>query len=440
MKYLLIGRPNVGKSSIFNILIGNKNSIVHKDRGTTRDWHEDKIYLSNNNYIYDSPGIILDSVKSEEKKIINIISFLINKIEIIFFVIDYNLLFNIQDQIILKWLRGFNKEIILLINKKDNKKTNNNIEYYQYGINKFFFLSCSHKLGFEELNKFINKNNSLKLKNLDNNEEYEYLLAIFGKPNAGKSTFLNTLLGYERSLTSSTKGTTSDYVKDNFIYKSKKIRIYDTAGIGRKSKIIKQSINFHSVNKTLNKIKDVDGSIILIDSTRGLDRQDKRIINLISDKSKSLIVVFNKLDLINNKLIFKKNILSEFKENLRQLKNIKVFFITSFSKKQVYQIIDYIEKNIFIKYYDFNTNMINTWLNKCTNNFQHPLIDKKKVNFKYAVKVRDKPITIKIFCNFSKRINKNYIRYLKNNFHSNFKILNQNAKFIFSQTKNPYSD
>ena len=131
-------------------------------------------------------------------------------------------------------------------------------------------------------------------------------------------------------------------------------------------------------------------------------------------------------------------ILHKLETNIYQLKNIKVFFISSFSKKQIVKIVDYIFKNNQIKKNQISTKLINQWLKFATNKHAHPLIKKKKVNFKYAVKIKDSPLIIKIFANQSSKIYKNYIIYLKNDFNKYFKIINQNTKIIFSKSENPY--
>ena len=240
MNYLLIGRPNVGKSSIFNILTNQYSNIVHKDAGATRDWHRGKIKLLNNSFIYDTPGTFLLSSKKDDKQSKKIIELLIKKIDIFLFVIDIQSVINTQDQEILNWLRSYNKEIILIINKYDQNIKKQNYEYYKYGIDKIFFLSCTNKIGFNKLKSYLKENIYKKNKTIKKNDEYNYdhSIAIFGKPNVGKSTFLNKLLGFQRSLTSPNAGTTSDCVFGNLKYKSKNIRIFDTAGIVRKSKII----------------------------------------------------------------------------------------------------------------------------------------------------------------------------------------------------------
>ena len=263
-------------------------------------------------------------------------------------------------------------------------------------------------------------------------------IAIFGKPNSGKSTLLNTLVGYRRSQTSSLAGTTSDLVIDCIKYKNRKIKFFDTAGIGRKSNIKSKSINYLSIKKSFANIYKVNFSIILIDAYQGLDRQDKRIIKMISDKSKSVLVIFNKIDLISNKVEFKSNTIINLKSTLSGVKNIKFFFISALIKKNSFKILDYILDQFYLVDCKISTSKLNRWLIKVIKENQHPLIENKKVNFKYVVQVKEKPITIKIFCNFPNKLQNSYKKYLSNNFNYHFKILNQKTKFIFSSSKNPY--
>ena len=306
MKYLLIGQPNVGKSSIYNILIGLNSNIIHSESGTTRDWHYDYI-MQSSSIIYDTPGIIVN--QNNKTNIINesFNNLLKDKIDIFLYVVDYKLGHNNIDNFAISNLRNYNKPIYLIINKFDNFKKNPSNDFLKYGINNIFFISCAHKFGFDLLNKiFLKKNNLLKKKDTKN----DFSLAVFGKPNAGKSTFLNSILGYNRSLISPNAGTTTDFVEEKFYYKKKCFKIIDTAGIGRKSNIKNNSINDYSITKSFNNIKIVDASIIIVDSAEGLDRQDKRIIQMITNKAKSIILVFNKIDLIDDIKIYRQQILN----------------------------------------------------------------------------------------------------------------------------------
>ena len=309
MNFLLIGKPNVGKSSIYNILItGNKN-IIHKEEGTTRDWHKNKIKNVNNVVIYDTPGVVMQNHKINKVEF----SSLFKIIDKFIYVIDYkNKSYENEIELINK-LRAFNKEIILIINKDDNNQKNINIK--SFGINTFFFISCAHRIGFDDLYEYLESYDH----GMEEEIENDFSIAIFGKPNAGKSTLVNSFLGYERIKTSDQAGTTSDFVEDNYIYKKNHFKILDTAGIFKKNKINNESINFEAIRKSLDIIKKIDLCIMLIDSNDGFDSQIKKILNMLINQSRSVVIVFNKIDMIKDKNSFIKETKLIVKETYSQI-------------------------------------------------------------------------------------------------------------------------
>jgi|MDTC01.1.fsa_nt_gb GTP-binding protein len=436
MNFLLIGRSNVGKSSIYNILTGFNSNIIHKDSGTTRDWHQERFKKIPEFIIFDSPGLLLNNKKKKSFQTTLIFKNLLKKIDSFFYVIDYSSIFDVLDKKLIDELRKFNKEIILFINKFDNYNQIPNNDFYKYGIKNYFFLSCSHNYGFDLINNYLKNRETSKIKN--NLIIHDFSIAIFGKPNTGKSTLLNSFLGFNRFTTGSIPGTTSDFVKEYFTYKDCVIKVIDTAGISKKSIILSKSINYYSIQKSLQKIAEVGAAMIIIDSSEGLDRQDKRIINIVSNKARNIIIIFNKIDLIEKKENFIKETLQEIDNTLHEIKNIKVFFCSAFSKRHVNKILSYLFENIIIKKYFISTGNINKWLKKVVLRKSHPLIENKKVNFKYAVKINENPVTIKIYSNFASKIKNEYRRYLINNFNKKFRIINQKTRLVFTSAKNPY--
>ena len=430
MKLLLLGQPNVGKTSIYNILTNSKKNIIHSTKGTTRNWHSELIYDSNGLIIHDTPGI---EIKNNKLHFLNLKN-LLSKIDLVLYVVDYNNSENDYDKEAINQLRKLNKKIILIINKDDNFFNVSNFSYL--GIKEFFFISCSHKLGFEKIFEHFS---SIDLSKYDyaQSDNFDYSLAIYGKPNVGKSTILNNLLGFERSRTSSIAGTTTDIVEDKYIYKKKIFKILDTAGIFRKSKIDKKSTNYMSIKNSLESIYSINLGLLIIDSTEGLDRQSKRIFNLLINKANSLFIIFNKIDLIKNKKIFYNDIKYEIKNTITGSKNITLLFISAKNRKDINKL-----KSMFLKKIDSSfimpTNKINNWLKKTTFEYSHPLIKGKEVKFKYATQIKNKPITIKIFSNFSKQIKDSYKNYLINSFNKTFKIKDSKIKLVFTNSPNPY--
>ena len=427
MKYFLIGRPNVGKTSIFNKLTISKN-IIHREEGTTRDWHKSKIKGLNHSIIYDSPGVIFTNKKLKE---INF-SKLLQTINVFLYVIDLKNKNDYYDKESINELRKYNKKIILIINKDDNYEQN--LIVSKFGYDNIFYISCSHNLGFDKLYTYF-ENNDL---GIDNDHVFDYSIAIYGKPNAGKSTLANSLLGYDRVITSKMAGTTSDIVEDIYNFKDKNFKIIDTAGIFKKNKIDNKSINFEDIRKSLNLKTQTDLSIILIDCKEGFDTQIKKILKILINKSKSIIIVFNKIDIIKNKNKFSKETKLFIKETFSQIQNISTLFISSKNKKHVTELKKMILKKSKNSNISLSTSKINVWLKKSSLEYPHPLLKGKIVNFKYGVQVSSSPITIKIFSNFPKDIKKNYKNYLINKLIADFNLLDSKVNLIFSSSKNPF--
>ena len=427
MKYFLIGRPNVGKTSIFNKLTISKN-IIHREEGTTRDWHKSTIKGLNHSIIYDSPGVIFTNKKLKEIKF----SKLLQTINVFLYVIDLKNKNDYYDKESINELRKYNKKIILIINKDDNYEQNLIIS--KSGYDNLFYISCSHNLGFDKLYTYF-ENNDL---GSEKDQVFDYSIAIYGKPNVGKSTLVNSLLGYDRVLTSKTAGTTSDIVEDIYMFKDKNFKIIDTAGIFKKNKIDNKSINFEAIRKSLNLKTQTDLSIILIDSKEGFDTQIKKILKILINKSKSIIIVFNKIDIIKNKNKFSKETKLFIRETFSQIQNISTLFISAKDKKHVTELKKLILKKSKNSNISLSTSKINVWLKKSSLEYPHPLLKGKIVNFKYGVQVSSSPITIKIFSNFPKDIKKNYKNYLINKLITDFNLLDSKVNLIFSSSKNPF--
>ena len=429
MNFLLIGKPNAGKSSLYNILTSGRNNIIHKEEGTTRDWHKSCVKDFKNVFIYDTPGVVILNDK------INKIHFaeLFNLADKFIYLIDFKEK-NFDNEIqSINNLRVLNKEIILVINKDDNNEKDLNINLF--GIKKVFFISCAHNLGIEEFYEYLEQFDA----EIETKNQSFYSIAIFGKPNAGKSTLANSLIGYNRITTSPIPGTTSDFVEDTYNYKKQSFKIVDTAGIFKKNKIDNNSINFKAIRKSLEIINRINLCIMLIDSNNGFDSQIKKILNILINQSSSVLIVFNKIDTIKNKNSFIKETKLIVKETYSQTKNLSIIFISAKNKSNVNKLKStlFIKSKRIIK--KIPTSKLNACLKKSTDDKPHPLIKRKSVKFKYAVQINTSPLTIKIFSNFSKEIKQNYKTYLVNNFIRTFKIEDSKVNLIFTSAKNPFN-
>ncbi len=428
MKYLLIGQPNAGKSSIYNKLTESEN-IIHRIEGTTRDWHSSKIKGLNYSYIYDSPGVIINDNKSTRIHFSNILP----DVDVFLYVVDLKSINDVIDKESINQLRKFNKKIILLINKDDNLEETSN--FLNSGFEKLFYISCAHNHGLDILYEYLEK----KDYGCITEDKIDYSLAIYGKPNAGKSTLANSLLGFERILTSNFAGTTSDVVEANYKFKNTNFKLTDTAGIFKKNKIDDNSINFVAIRKSLNLKEKNDLSIVLVDSTEGFDTQIKKILKILINQSKSIIIVFNKIDKIYNKNIFTRDMKLLVKETFSQIKNISTLFISAKDKTDVLKLKNIIYEKSKGNNKIISTSKLNAFLKKSSLEYPHPLINGKSVKFKYAVQISNSPVTIKIFSNHSKKIKSNYKNYLTNKIIQTFDIKDSKVNLIFSTSKNPFN-
>ena len=440
MKYILFGQKNVGKSSIFNKILGKKINIVDNIKGSTRDLIEYKLLNKNKNkaiFIVDTPGVDPVSKNSYDKKILKYLKLNIPKNSSILFIVDISVQSINIDMEILRFLRKLNKEIILILNKTDNEKLKDNLyKFLKFGISKFFFTSCTHNSGFKDLKNYLFEQSEYFVNDTKLIENEELSIGVYGKPNVGKSTFINSFLGFERFQTGNTPGLTTDSIFHLKKFNNRNIKIFDTAGIKQKNKL-NNTLETQSSNISIKNISNTLINLIIIDCNEGLDRQDKRIINILAKKGVFLIIIFNKTDLISNLKEVQKNQISQLYDEVYQAKNLKFFFISSFYKKDIKKIFNYISQDIIFNN-KISTSGLNKWLKIATEDYPHPFAKGKKISFKYAVQLKSFPLTIKVFTNYPKYIIESYKRYLINNFIDNFKIKNQNMIILFNKSKNPF--
>ncbi len=429
MNILILGLPNVGKTSLYNIITYNNNNIIHNTVGTTRDWHVASLNSDKNINIHDTPGII-----NNASLVTNNIKNLFKTMDIFVYVIDYKQQNYFADKELINSIRKYNKEIVLIINKDDNLKQDRKIN--DLGIKNVFYISCAHNKGIDDLLEYFSK---FKFKSSEI-KQIDYSLGLFGKTNVGKSTLLNKLVGYQRSVVSNKPKTTTDIVNSSYIFKQNKYSIKDTAGLIKKNKIDMNSLDFHVTKKTLSVINQINLNIFLIDIEQGFDNQSKKIFNLIYQKSNIILFIINKTDLLKKN---KKKIVSELIKDIysefSQSKNINIISMSAFNGKDIIFLKNYIHKLISDLKKNISTSQINKWLYKVVQKNPHPRINGKEVKFKYGTQISNNPLTIKIFSNFSKEIQNSYKKYLLNNFYSYFKIKSRNLKISISKSINPYS-
>lgn len=409
----IIGRPNVGKSTLFNRLIGKRRAITDPTPGVTRDPIPEKWLLGNH------PVTLIDSggVKMDQEGLDSLVSEkslgLLEKADAIIFLMECTGV-TAEDMMLAERLRPYSDKLVLVVNKVDDVSRDSLIwNYFSYGFQRVIGISAAHGLGIEELEDTLL--GMLELVELDEapEEDPRVKLAILGKPNTGKSTLTNYLNGSDISIVSDIPGTTRDVVRGGFTYKGSDFTVLDTAGIRRKSKV-EEDVEYYSVNRAIKTIDECDVVLLMIDSVEGLSEQDKKIASLIVRRGKGVVLVLNKIDLLKGI----GNELEAIKDRVRFLFPVLAFAplvdISALKGRNIGKLLD----TVWAVWRQLNkrvdTAQLNNALRSWSENYQPPRGSSGHYKVYYGTQVSVTPVRFLFFVNRTKAFPAVYIQYLKN--------------------------
>lgn len=436
----ILGRPNVGKSTLFNRLVGRRKSIVDSTAGVTRDIGIAKTFIDDIEFnIFDTGGLLdISEDILNEKVREKALKTATEDSDILLFLVDAHQN-HPDDKHFINAIRKSNKPIILVINKVDADSHNQLInEFYSLGIKEMVSVSAEHNKGIDDLKekilniyKSFNKNKFKEKKkiienseNEDNKKLEEFIaeknkinIAIVGKPNAGKSTLLNTLIGKERSIVSNIAGTTRDPIDETFNFNGNEICLIDTAGI-RKKKNVNSDIEYYSVNRAIKSIEASDVCILMLDVFEGLTEQDKTIANLIIERKKGIVIAANKWD-IREKGITWNDYETYMKETFPILNYVFYAKVSATKKKYAEKLLSLAIRVAKTRRQKFETHSLTETFVRATREYT---ISAGGSPFKifYATQTGINPPAFAIFCNNPHKLNSHYRRYLENKFREIF--------------------
>lgn len=436
----ILGRPNVGKSTLFNRLVGRRKSIVDSTAGVTRDIGIAKTFIDDIEFnIFDTGGLLdISEDILNEKVREKALKTATEDSDILLFLVDAHQN-HPDDKHFINAIRKSNKPIILVINKVDADSHNQLInEFYALGIKNMVSVSAEHNKGINDLKekildiyKSFNKNEFKEKKkiienseNEDNKNLEEFIaeknkinIAIVGKPNAGKSTLLNTLIGKERSIVSNIAGTTRDPIDETFNFNGNEICLIDTAGI-RKKKNVNSDIEYYSVNRAIKSIEASDVCILMLDVFEGLTEQDKTIANLIIERKKGIVIAANKWD-IREKGITWNDYETYMKETFPVLNYVFYAKVSANRKKDAEKLLSLAIRVAKTRRQKFETHSLTETFVRATREYT---ISAGGSPFKifYATQTGINPPAFAIFCNNHHKLNSHYRRYLENKFREIF--------------------
>jgi GTP-binding protein len=439
----IIGRPNVGKSTLFNRLAIRKKAIVHNRPGVTRDrkYADAQIGLFDFTVI-DTPGLEeAEGAKLEYRMMQQTVEAILEA-DLLCLMVDGKNGVLPEDKFFANFIRKYDKKSVLIVNKCEGRFDFAK-EYYKLGFDNVVPISAEHGVGMADLHDAITE----KLGDEELEEELidpikaDYIqIVVSGRPNAGKSTFINSIINNERLLTGPEAGITRESIEIDWLYNDNKFKLIDTAGL-RKKGAINKSLEKLSASDTINSIKFANTVILMVDAQMNLEQQDLNIANYVIEQGRSLLIVVNKWDLIEgkNKDKFKEEFLYKMETNLPQVKGVPIIFISALKKQNINMVLDEAIKIYTLWNKKIATSKLNNWLGFALE--QHPLPLQKggrRVRIKYMTQTKTRPPTFKLFSNNPEKITDSYTRYLVNNLREAFNLPGVPIRFTYTKTENPY--
>ena len=430
----IIGRPNVGKSTLFNKLTNSRDAIVSNLPGLTKDRNHGFMNLKNKNSLLVDTGGIANEKEEIKEAISNQAWIAAMESGLILLIFDGSVELNNQDFEIITKLRKLNKEFIGVINKVD-KKTNSSVrqDLQENGLKDIIEISAEHSTNINLLKSKIEE----KLPEYSTPKQKGKKVAILGRPNAGKSTFINNLINEERLIVSEIAGTTIDAISVPFEFNNEKFILIDTAGI-RKGYKYNENIEYFSFVRAMHAIDESDLVIFMCDLSQGIVDQDLKILNMVIENGKPLVLAFNKTDLVSKSELL--NIYGSKRMQSDFIQNIEHVEISALKKRGFKKVFNLTNKIIKKSQKKFSTSMLNNLLEKFVNANSPPSISGRQLKFKYVHFGGTYPTTLIINSNQDKKIPTNYKKYLENSFRAKLDLKSVQLKIIFRKSKNPYGD
>lgn len=431
----VVGRPNVGKSTLFNALAGEMISIVKDTPGITRDRiYADVTWLDNSFTLIDTGGIEPDSQDVILSQMREQAQIAIDTADVILFMVDVKQGLVDSDAKVADMLRRSHKPVMLIVNKVDdfNKFLNDTYEFYNLGMGDPIPLSAANRLGIGDmLDQVISH---LNKEDLMEEEDERPRIAIVGKPNVGKSSIINKLIGENRLIVSDIAGTTRDAIDTEVVYNGKEYVFIDTAGLRRKNKI-KEELERYMIIRTVTAVERAEIVLLVIDASEGITEQDAKIAGIAHENGKGVIIVVNKWDLVekDNKTIYK--FTSKIRDTLAFMQYAELIFVSAQTGQRLIKLYDIIDTVIENHSMRVGTGVLNEIMTEAVAMQQPPSDKGKRLRLYYITQVSVKPPTFVIFVNDKELMHFSYTRYIENKIREAFGFKGTPLRFIIRERK-----
>lgn len=426
----IVGRPNVGKSTLFNRLIGRKKAIIDDVSGVTRDRQYGAGEWNGKTFtVVDTGGFVQGSDDVFEKAIGEQVKIAIEEASAIIFMVDLETGETDLDANVAKMLRGVDKPVFLVVNKVDNShRFIEAQEFWGLGFKRTYFLSSISGSGTGELLDDL-------MNEIGDPEQLETDLpkiAIIGQPNVGKSSYTNVLLGEDRNIVTDVAGTTRDAIHTRYNLFGKEFYIIDTAGIRKKQKV-HEDLEFYSVMRAIRAIEEADVCALLVDAVDGLEQQDMSILRLVQKRNKGIVILVNKWDLVEKETNTARDFELAMKEKMAPFNDVPFVFISALEKTKIFKSVE-----VLLQVYENKNRIIPT---SKLNDVMLPIIAKtppptyrgNMIKIKYITQMKASHPVIAFFCNHPDHIKESYRQFLENQLRKNFEFSGVKISIIFKE-------
>jgi GTP-binding protein len=448
----IVGRPNVGKSTLFNRLTGTRHAIVDDTPGVTRDWREGKGNLGPLEFtVIDTAGWEYAPKETLQARMVEMTQAAAEQADMLLMVVDGRAGITATDRDIAKRIRKFGKPVALCVNKAESKLDASIAnDAMKLGFGEPAAISAEHGEGLADLYSVVEGkiSSSSLMPSEEENESAEESdekplesspmhIAIVGRPNAGKSTLMNALLGKERVLTGPEAGITRDAIASDFTYRGQPIKLVDTAGMRKRSNV-QAKIEKAAVSDAVRVIKYAHVVVVLLDAQTALEKQDLTIASLVESEGRGLVIAINKWDLVKNKEEYMETVESRIKDVLPQIKSVPILTISALQKKQLHKVLDASLEVYKVWNSKLGTGELNRWLEKAVTKHTPPMVNGIRLKIKYMTQTKIRPPAFQLFVNKANELPESYSRYLINNMRDHFNLPGIPIRFVLKKSKNPY--
>ncbi len=428
----IVGRPNVGKSTLFNRLTGERKSIVDDQSGVTRDRLYGVVLWGGREFnIVDTGGFVPNSDDVFETAIREQVKIAIEESSMILFVVDVTTGITHLDDVVTNILRKTNKKVVVVVNKVDNgKRLLDATEFYSLGFENLHSISSINGSGTGELLDTIIEDMPIETEEKELSEIPR--IVVVGQPNAGKSSLINAFLGEERNVVTDIAGTTRDTIDTRFNKFGKDLILIDTAGLRKKTKV-HENLEFYSVIRAVRTLDKSDVCILMIDAEKGITAQDISIFALAARKNTGIVIVVNKWDLVAKETNTARDYEEELKRRIQPFVDVPIIFSSVLEKKRIMKILDIALEVHEKRKRRITTSKLNEFLQTSMIKYSPPMIKGKKVTIKYVTQLKTRTPAFVFFCNHPKYLRPAYKNYLENRFREQWDFTGVPINFYYRE-------